>query len=311
MTSTESSLPAGAPSIDPATEMGLLALAVADLERSLAYYTRAIGFDLMRREPGQVVLGVGATPLLLLVEQPGAQPWPRGGRSYTGLYHFAILLPTRADLGRWLRHWLALGMPAPGQGDHLVSEALYLEDPDGHGIEVYRDRPRAQWDWVDGQVRMDSLPVDIEGVLAEAERAGEPWTGLPEGTKIGHVHLQVGDLAQAAAFYHDLLGFDIVARMPGAHFVSAGGYHHHLGLNVWHSQGAAAAPEGVVDLRFFTVAFADEAARQAVLARLQSAGVPVTQRGDVAIVHDPWGNRIALRVGTPARTPDFAALLEP
>src|SRR5215207_1970630 len=136
-------------SIDPATEVGLLGLTVADLERSLTYYTQAIGLAVLERNGADATLGIAATgqPLLLLHEQPGAAPWPRGGRSYTGLYHFAILLPTRADLGRWLRNWFALGLPVPGQGDHNVSEALYLEDPDGHGIEVYRDRPRSEWQW--------------------------------------------------------------------------------------------------------------------------------------------------------------------
>src|SRR5215218_4336836 len=150
--------------IDPATGVGLLALTVADLERSLLYYTEAIGLALLRRDGDTATLGVAGRPLLILAEQPGAAEWPRGGRSYTGLYHFAILMPTRADLGRWIRHWLGLGLPLPGQGDHLVSEALYLEDPDGHGIEIYRDRPRAEWTWSQGQVRMAADPVDIRGL---------------------------------------------------------------------------------------------------------------------------------------------------
>jgi catechol 2,3-dioxygenase-like lactoylglutathione lyase family enzyme len=165
-------------SIDPATEVGMLALTVADLERSLSFYTEAIGLTLLDRGASSAALGVQGRPLLKLQEQPGATPWPRGGRSYTGLYHFAILMPTRADLGRWLYHWLQLGLPLPGQGDHLVSEALYLEDPDGHGIEVYRDRPRDEWTWSDGLVRMATDPVDLRGLLTEAERAGE---GCPQG----------------------------------------------------------------------------------------------------------------------------------
>ncbi|MBV9281766.1 MAG: VOC family protein, partial [Chloroflexi bacterium] len=159
-------------SIDPATEVGLLALTVADLARSLAFYTGALGFEILQRDPSSAMLGAAGSPLLLLREQPGAALWPRDRQSYTGLYHFAILLPTRADLGRWLRHWLELGFPLPGQGDHLVSEALYIEDPDGHGIEVYRDRPRDQWPVVNGQIRMAADPIDIRGLLAEAERSG-------------------------------------------------------------------------------------------------------------------------------------------
>lgn len=295
-------------SIDPATEVGLLALTVADLDRSVAFYTEAIGLAVLERDDSRATLGVAGTPLLLLDQQPGARPWPRGGRSYTGLYHFAILVPTRADLGRWLRHWLGLGLPLPGQGDHLVSEALYLEDPDGHGIEIYRDRPRQEWRWVNGQVRMASDPVDIRGLLAEAEQAGQPWTGLAAGTRVGHIHLQVGDIAQAAAFYHQVLGFDIVAAMPSALFVSAGGYHHHLGMNTWHSRGAGPAPEDTVRLRFFTIDLPTEEARRAVVARVEAAGLGHTETDGAVAVQDPWRNTILLRVG-PAPDARTAAAL--
>jgi catechol 2,3-dioxygenase len=279
--------------IDPATEVGLLSLTVSNLDRSVAFYTDAIGLALLDRGDATATLGVAGQPLLLLTERAGARPWPREQASYTGLYHFAILVPTRADLGRWVRHWLELGLPL-GQGDHLVSEALYLSDPDENGIEVYRDRPRDQWQWANGQVRMATDPVDIRGLLAEAERAGEPWTGLPAGTRLGHIHLQVGDIAQAAAFYHDILGFDIVAAMPSALFVSAGGYHHHIGMNTWHSKGAAPAPADMVGLRFFTVNFPTEAARQEVLARIAAAGLTTTQTGEAISVQDPWNNTLLL-----------------
>src|SRR4051794_5990894 len=165
--------PTQSTSIHPDTEMGLLALSVSDLVRSLTYYTDAIGFQVLHQDESSATLGAGGRPLLLLTHHPGAREWPRGGRSYTGLYHFAILLPTRADLGRWLEHWLDLGLPAPGQGDHLVSEALYLEDPDGHGIEVYADRPRETWQVVNGQMRFAADPVDIRGLLEEAKRSGQ------------------------------------------------------------------------------------------------------------------------------------------
>jgi catechol 2,3-dioxygenase len=290
--------------IDPATEVGLLSLTVADLERSLAFYTQAIGLALLERADGRATLGVAGEPLLLLTEQPGADAWPRGGRSYTGLYHFAILLPTRADLGRWLRHWLTLGLGLPGQGDHLVSEALYLEDPDGHGIEMYQDRPRDQWTWVNGRVQMATDPVDIRGLLADAERSDRPWDGLPAGTKLGHMHLQVGDITQARAFYHDLLGFDVVAEMPSALFVSAGGYHHHIGMNTWHSRGAGPAPANSVALNHFTVDLPSEAARAAVVARIAAAGLPHTPVADAIAVADPWGNTLLLRVRP---TPDARA----
>ena len=290
---TTSAQTTSATAIDPATTVGLLSLTVSNLDRSVAFYTDAIGLALLDRGDGTATLGVAGTPLLLLTERAGAKPWPREQASYTGLYHFAILVPTRADLGRWVRHWLTLGLPL-GQGDHLVSEALYLSDPDENGIEVYRDRPRGEWQWANGQVRMAADPVDIRGLLAEAERAGEPWTGLPAGTRLGHIHLQVGDIAQAAAFYHDILGFDIVAAMPSALFVSAGGYHHHIGMNTWHSKGAASAPADMVGLRFFTVNFPTETARQEVLDRIAAAGLTTTQTGDAISVQDPWGNTLLL-----------------
>jgi catechol 2,3-dioxygenase len=285
-------------SIHPATRVGPAALAVADLERSLAFYTDALGFALLGREGGRAVLGAGGVPLLVLEEQAGARPFP--GYGATGLYHFAILAPTRADLGRWLRHWLDQGYPLPGQGDHLVSEALYLSDPDGNGIEIYRDRPREEWAWAGGQVRMATDPVDIAGVLEEGARAGEPWKGLPAGTRLGHMHLQVGDITAAEHFYHDVLGFDVTAKLPGALFVSAGGYHHHVGLNTWQSRGAPPAPQGTAGLRYYVLELPDEAARASVLARLDAADVPHVQiaGGDV-VVRDPWQNVIVLHAGTP------------
>jgi catechol 2,3-dioxygenase len=207
-------------------------------------------------------------------------------------------MPTRADLGRWLRHWLELGYPLPGQGDHLVSEALYLSDPDGNGIEIYQDRPRDQWVRVNGQIQMATDPVDIRGLLSEGDRAGKPWTGLPAGTKLGHMHLQVGDIDLAEAFYHRVLGFDIVVRMPSALFISAGGYHHHIGMNIWHSTDAPAAPEGTAGLRFFTVVFPSEEARQAVVSRIEAASIPYTRSGDSIVVQDPWNTTILLVVGS-------------
>jgi len=289
--------------IDPATNVGLLALSVADLARSVAFYTGPIGLALLAQDEASATLGVAGQPLLLLSERRGAAAWPRGGRSYTGLYHFAILLPTQAALGAWLRHWLELGLPVPGQGDHLVSEALYLEDPDG------RDRPRDEWTWRGGQVQMATDPVDLRGLLNEAARVGTSWQGLPAGTRLGHIHLQVGDIPQAAAFYRDILGFDIVAAMPTALFVSAGGYHHHIGMNVWHSQGASAAPEGSVRLRFFTIDLPSEAARAAVVERLAAADVPYETRGGAIVVRDPWDNTLLLQVGAAPDADATAALV--
>ena len=298
MTTTQTTDPAtgsAAPAIHPDPTVGLLSLTVSDLARSVTFYTEAIGLALLDQGDATATLGVAGSPLLLLTERAGARSWPREQASYTGLYHFAILVPTRADLGRWVRHWLELGLPL-GQGDHLVSEALYLSDPDENGIEVYRDRPRDEWQWSNGQVRMGADPVDIRGLLAEAERDGAPWTGLPAGTRLGHIHLQVGDIPEAAACYHDILGFDIVAGMPSALFVSAGGYHHHIGMNTWHSKGATPAPADMVGLRFFTINFPTADARQEVLDRIATAGLPTTRMGDAISVQDPWDNTLLLQV---------------
>jgi catechol 2,3-dioxygenase len=297
-----------ATAIHPATEVGFLSLTVADLARSVAFYTDAIGMTLLDRVEGTATLGVAGTPLLVITERAGAQPWPREQRSYTGLYHFAILVPTRADLGRWVRHWLDLGLPL-GQGDHLVSEALYLSDPDENGIEVYRDRPRDEWVWADGKVRMGTGPVDIRGLLADAERAGEPWAGLAEGTHLGHIHLQVSDIARSEAFYHDILGFDIVAQMPTALFISAGGYHHHIGMNTWHSQGATDAPTDMVGLRFYTVDLPDAEALAAVVHRLEAAGISLVHQDGAIALRDPDGIGLLMRIGTTPGAAEAVAIM--
>jgi len=285
-------------SIHPDTHVGMLSLTVSDMERSLRFYGDEIGFEILTAEGDTAVLGVAGVPVLTLTERAGASEWPRGGQSYTGLYHFAILLPTRSDLGAWVKHWLDRGHPI-GQGDHLVSEALYLEDPDGHGIEMYRDRPRDSWQWDNGRVRMAADPVDIEGMINEAEREGKVFTKLPAGTRLGHMHLQVGDIPEAARFYTKILGFDLVAEMPTALFVSAGGYHHHIGMNVWHSRGAGQAPDNSVRLNFFTIHLPSTEALQEVLQRVEAAGVSYTRSDDgTAVIDDPWGNRALLVVGS-------------
>lgn len=296
MTMPEQRTRATAPStsIDPATQVGLISLTVADLERSLAYYTEALGFALLRREGRTAILGAGDAPLLALTELPGARRWPVYA---TGLYHFAILVPTRLDLARSLVHLLQVGLPFPGQADHDVSEALYLTDPDGNGIEIYRDRPRAEWTWRDGLVHMVTDPLDVRGMLAEATAHPAEWTGLPIGTRLGHMHLQVGDLAQAEQFYHGVLGFDVTSHFPGALFVSAGGYHHHLGLNIWQSRGAGPAPAGTAGMRFFTLELPSAEARDEVVARVKAAGLDYTDAAGAIVVRDPWGNAILLGVG--------------
>ena len=281
-------------SIHPETRIGLLSLNVTDLARSIDFYTNAMGFALLEQHEGGATLGVGTTPLLLLTGNPGGQPWP--GRA-TGLYHFAILLPTRADLGRWLRHWLETGHELPGQGDHWVSEALYLSDPDGNGIEIYRDRPRSVWKLTDGRVAMGTDPVDLRGVIDESDREGRSFTGLPEGTTIGHMHLQVRDIPEAQAFYEGVLGFDLMAEMPSALFLSAGGYHHHIGMNIWHSRGASPAPEGSAGLRHFTVIMPSQAALDEVIQRLAAASVNYGAADNGIVIRDPSQNQIYFTIG--------------
>jgi catechol 2,3-dioxygenase len=297
--------PSPAVSIDAATRVGIVALTVADIDRSVGFYRKALGFTVLRRMGPDAILGTAGTPLLVLNEQPGALPWMVDAA--TGLYHFAILLPTRADLGRWLRHFFTQDYPPPGQGDHVVSEALYLRDPDGHGIEVYRDRPREGWRWVNGQVQMGGGPVDVRGMLAEANAAGKPWTGLPDGTYLGHIHLQVGDIPAAEDFYHGVLGFDVVSRSASALFVSAGGYHHHLGTNTWHSLGASPPLAGTATLRFFSLDLPTDEARAAVVTRISNAGIAFHETANAVVVRDPWQNAILLHVG-PVEAETAAAL---
>lgn len=273
--------------LHPDLTLGAVSLTVSDLGRSLDFYGQVLGMTVLGQQGNTARLGTATRPLLTLTELPGASPAPR---SSPGLYHFAVLLPTRADLARWVQHAARTGIRV-GQSDHLVSEAFYLNDPDGHGIEVYRDRPRSEWRWNLDQVQMASDPIDLAGLLGEPG-ADEPFQGLPGGTVMGHVHLRVSDLAATEAFYRGVLGFDVVARWPGALFVSVGGYHHHFGLNTWQSEGGRPAPEGTARLLdvHVTLPTATELGRLA--GRLEEAGVPFTRGGDGLEVRDPSGNRL-------------------
>lgn len=235
--------------------VGQVSLTVGDLDRSLAFYTTVLGFDADTPRDGVVALRPpGGRVLIELHERRGAAAKPR--RS-AGLFHFAILVPSRAALGRTLRRLAEQRWPLSGASDHLVSEALYLDDPDGLGIEIYRDRPRDSWQVVNGELAMSTDPLDLQSIVEEPG-AEIPWNGLEAGTVMGHVHLHVPHLDAAEAFYCGRIGFDpIVRRYPGALFVAAGGYHHHLGLNVWAGLGAPPPPEDAVGLRGFTIESAD------------------------------------------------------
>jgi len=275
-----------------AARIGRVTLQVADLARSLAYYEGVLGFRVLERSAGRVTLGAreGNAVLVELRERPGAAPVPRRGR--LGLYHFAILLPDRAHLGRFLRHLFDLGQ-RPGMSDHLVSEALYLSDPDGLGIEVYADRPRERWGLKGQELAMATDPLNVDDLI-EAGGA-ERWSGMPQGTVIGHVHLFVSDLDQAAAFYHEGLGLDkIVWSYPGALFLSAGGYHHHLGTNTW-AQGAPIATDADARLLEWEVLVPRVADAAAALESLSKAGHAVDRAADGGTARDPWGTPVRVR----------------
>lgn len=230
--------------------IGQVSLDVSHLDRSIAFYRDVLGFRESSRGEAAATLNAGGHPLVELREKPNAIPKPR--RS-SGLYHFAILVPSRAALGRSLRRLFGQGWPLTGASDHLVSEALYLDDPDGLGIEIYRDRPREEWPRRQGQLLMATDPLDLQAVHDEPG-ADVSWTGLDAGTVIGHVHLHVPHLDTAEAFYCGRIGFEPMVRgYPGALFVAAGGYHHHLGLNTWTGIGAPPPPEHAVGLRSFTI----------------------------------------------------------
>ena len=273
-----------------ATRLGRVRLEVADLVRSTAYYEEIIGLRVLDRAGSQVTLAPSGdvNPLVELYERRGARAVPRHGR--LGLYHFAILLPDRAALGRYLAH-LAEREVYAGMSDHLVSEAIYLTDPDGLGIEVYSDRPRSLWRHENRQLVMATEPLDARSVVASA--AGERWAGAPRGTVLGHVHLHVGDIAPAAEFYHAGLGFDkTVWNYPGALFLSAGGYHHHLGTNTWAAR-APRAEEGDARLLDWEIVLPRDDV-EAAGESLERAGYPLERTGGDVLARDPWGTALRL-----------------
>jgi catechol 2,3-dioxygenase len=279
--------------LPPATRLGPLTLQVADLARSLDYYERVLGLRVTQGTPGSAGLGAkdGKSPLVTLREHRGVAPVPRRGK--LGLYHYAILLPDRSSLGRFVRHLADTNVQA-GMSDHLVSEAIYLTDPDGLGIEVYADRPRSAWRYEERQLQMATEPLDVPDLLSSA--GTEVWSGMPPGTSLGHVHLFVADLDAAAAFYHSGLGFDkTVWGYPGALFFSAGGYHHHLGTNTW-AAGAEVAGERDARLLEWEIRVPTRAAARGAIDSLSQAGVKVERTEDGGLARDPWGTAVRVRV---------------
>jgi catechol 2,3-dioxygenase len=283
------------------TRLGAVALTVTNLDRSVAFYQDALGLRLHRREDAVAAMGAGGEDLVVLVEEQTAR---RAGR-HAGLYHFALLVPTREELARALQRLAVTRTPIDGASDHGISEAIYLPDPDGNGIEIAADRPREVWPTLETLGRPN--PLDLYGLLGTLGDAA-PVRHADPGTIVGHVHLHVDDIAAARAFYEDAVGFDPMTVMPNAVFVSVAGYHHHLAFNTWRGEGIPAAPaaDAVAGLRHWTVLLDGAAERDALRARLDAAGVAVTERADGLLVHDPAGIPLLLAVDPAADAPAAA-----
>ncbi|MHB1135092.1 MAG: VOC family protein [Chloroflexota bacterium] len=279
--------------IDPATRLGYVHLTVSDLEKQLAFYQGVLGFKLHWREGARVGLGAGGEDLLRLTGQPGAR---RPFRT-TGLYHFCLRVPERVELAQLLCSIAAAGAPLHGLVDHRTAEAIYLPDPEGNGIELDWDHPREQWPGPVEALRLGNAPLDEEGLLGELAAAPGAWSGLHSETTVGHMHLHVADLVTARAFYHGVLGFDVMQSIPGqAEFVSAGGYHHHIAYNVWAGVGAPPPPADAAGLRYFTVRLPHQAALEQVLERARGAGLPLEDTGEGLLARDPSRNSVLLTI---------------
>jgi catechol 2,3-dioxygenase len=276
----------------PETRLGAVELTVTDLERSIRFYEDAIGLRLRERAEGRAALGGGADDLLLLVEEPGAR---RAGR-HAGLYHFALLHPSRIELARTVARLAATQTPIDGASDHGISEAIYLPDPDGNGIELAADRPRESWPDL-SSMAAGPAPLDLRALL-ELVAGEDVHPHVDPATTLGHVHLHVGDLEAALRFYRDVVGFDVMTTLPSAVFVAAGGYHHHVGFNTWRGPGVPPAPEHTVGLRHFTVVLRDEGELEALRARAERAGLGFEQVPAGPLLRDPAGNALVFRVSS-------------
>ncbi|HEX3831477.1 MAG TPA: VOC family protein, partial [Solirubrobacteraceae bacterium] len=289
------------PSIAADTTVGTVALTVSHLDRSRAFYETVLGLTAHELDDGGLALGVADEPALVWLLSDSVAP--RLDPRATGLFHLAVLTPSRRELAYALARLARSRWPVSGASDHLVSEALYLNDPDGNGIEIYRDRERSEWRTDDdGQLAMATLRLDLKSLAGELHDAPPVSDRMPAGTRMGHVHLQVSDIPAAEDFYHGVLGFDVTVRgYPGALFVSAGGYHHHIGLNTWNSAGAAPPPPGAVGLRAFDVRLPDRDELDRVLARVSAAGLTAETLHGATAVRDPSGNAVLLRSAGPDR----------
>lgn len=279
--------------IHPDTQIGLVSLTVADFDRSLPYYQRNIGLTLLERSDNVALLGTAVRPLLQLTEQPGAKV-PRGR---TGLYHFALLVPSRFELAKTFKNLVDTDTPMGGFSDHSVSEAIYLSDPDGNGIEIYRDRTPDKWPRQNGRLQMSTMPLDLQSLMGELNGRSPEWQGIHRDTKMGHIHLHIHDLDVAEDFYSNKLGFERIMRYgAAAGFVSAGGYHHHVGLNTWAGQGAPPPSPDAAGLRHFQIILPSQAALDSVVENLKAQNVPVQPNDDGPFLRDPSQNGIVLKV---------------
>jgi catechol 2,3-dioxygenase len=284
--------PAARPiSLDPAAHVGEVHLTVRDFKKSIPFYRDILGFKVHSNENGKAHLGAGRDDILVLRENPDA----RIPRFASGLYHFAVLVPSRFELARVLRSMgendLQLGF-----GDHIVSEAIYLSDADGNGIEIYRDRPRSEWYDKDGNFMMGTLPVDVQGVLGELVNEKDEWRGLDPETKLGHMHLKSSNVNRDLPFYRDVVGLDEMANLGNAAFLSAGGYHHHLGMNSWESANAAPPEPDSVGLEYYTIDLPNDEDFERVINRLVQAGAKLQDTEQGVQVRDPSQNAVVLRV---------------
>ncbi len=275
-------------SLPPDIALAHVHLTVANLERALTFYQHALGFKVHRHEGNTAHLGAGGPDLVVLTEAPKARPYP--GR--TGLYHYAILVPSRLALAQSLQRIAATRTPVQGFADHYVSEAIYLPDPDRNGIEIYRDRPRRDWYGENGEFNMGTDPLDIDSVLKELEGHAGGWNGLDPATALGHVHLHVRSIPEAMQFYCGVLGFDLMMNLGSALFVSAGGYHHHIGLNIWGTLNASPPPPDAVGLRHFIVKLPGKTDSDRLLDRLHHDGVPIEDHPEGWLVRDPSHNSL-------------------
>jgi catechol 2,3-dioxygenase len=270
--------------------LGPVHLTVSDLDRSVSFYERSIGLRTHRRDGGEAVLGAGGEHLLVLVEQPDARPPGR----HAGLYHFALLHPSRLELARATRRLIETRTPISGASDHNISEAIYLPDPDGNGIELAADRPRERWgDLSDPTAIGGPTPLDMEDLLAPVAEE-EPQAEASPGLRVGHLHLHVGDVERALEFWRDGVGFEVMTRFPSAAFIAAAGYHHHLGLNTWRGEGVTPQPDGVVGLRHWTIVLDDASDVAAVRERVEATGAETEDRPGGFLARDPWRNAVEI-----------------